>query len=112
MLSFNQNAGKDISASADTSADPGISNTYTFLRFTVSHGGVEQVFRPAVKLINPPALAAEVYRARIRHTLKRYREQNTANEPANVRSVSSVLISGEIWTYAACPALKPDAQAH
>jgi len=32
------------------------------------HSGVEQVFRPAVKLINPPASAAEVQIARINHT--------------------------------------------
>jgi hypothetical protein len=39
--------------------------------FTVSHGGVEQVFRPAVKLNKPLRLpVAEVHRARIRHTLK------------------------------------------
>jgi hypothetical protein len=31
-----------------------------FLCFTVSHGGVEQVFRPAVNLVNSPASAAEV----------------------------------------------------
>jgi hypothetical protein len=31
--------------------------TYTFLCFTVSHGGVEQVFRPAVKLIGPPGFS-------------------------------------------------------
>jgi hypothetical protein len=27
------------------------------LCFTVSHGGVEQVFRPAVKLLNPPGFS-------------------------------------------------------
>jgi hypothetical protein len=35
---------------------------YFFLGFTVSCGGVEQVFRPAVKLDYPPASAAEVHR--------------------------------------------------
>ncbi len=39
---------------------------YLFI-FTVSHSGVEQIFRPAVKLINPPASAAEVKSARINH---------------------------------------------
>jgi hypothetical protein len=43
-----------------------------FFGFTASHGGVEQVFRPAVKLINLPASAAEVHRARICHNLKKY----------------------------------------
>jgi hypothetical protein len=43
---------------------------YTFSSFTLDNGGVEQVFRPAVKLINPPALAAEVHRARIHQALK------------------------------------------
>jgi hypothetical protein len=36
----------------------------------MSHSGVEQVFRPAVKRINPPALAAEVQSAQIHHTKK------------------------------------------
>src|SRR5579871_320541 len=35
--------------------------------------GVEQVFRPAVKLISPPASAAAVHRARMHHTLKKYK---------------------------------------
>ena len=35
--------------------------------------GVEQVFRPAAKLTNPPASAAAVHRARMRHTLKGYK---------------------------------------
>jgi len=39
------------------------------LGFTISKGGVEQVFRPAVKLTYPPASAAEVHRARIHHNL-------------------------------------------
>jgi hypothetical protein len=30
---------------------------HTFLCFTVSRGGVEQVFRPAVKLKNPPGFS-------------------------------------------------------
>jgi len=38
---------------------------YLFNVFTLANRGVEQVFRPAVKLINHPALAAEVHRARI-----------------------------------------------
>jgi len=30
---------------------------YNFLNFTVSYGGVEQVFRPAIKLIRPSGLS-------------------------------------------------------
>ena len=85
VLSFKQKAGKDVSAPADTSADPWIGNPYTFLRFTVSHGGAKKSFRETFPITCD------------------------SGDHARSRRFRSVV---RFRLYAACPALNPDAQAH